>query len=153
MNKIRDNLSNSIVHLRKIVDGNDKLRVRLEQEVARATELASGPVDMIRQQMISDQADAMRKLLAQIEEITQQVRRKLVVCEHLFTHISCESSIDQSEEAFVQWMMKDAPADDDVWMAVVIELIASGSTGTLLDGIVLPHLRSGEVECFRSVCE
>lgn len=153
MNKIRDNLSSSIVHLRRVIEGNDKFCAELDKEVERATALVCDSVDIVRRQMILDQADALRKLRAQVTEITQQVRQKFLVCEQLYTRISVESSIDQSEEAVVRWLTEGAPAEDDVWMAMVIELIATGSPGTLLHGIVLPHLRKTEVECYKTLCE
>lgn len=153
MNKIRDNLSSSIVHLQRVIEANDQFCVRLDAEVAKAATVTCDPLDITRKQMILDQADALRKLRDQVTEITQQVRQKFVVCEQLYTRISVESSIDQSEDALVKWLTEDAPAEDDVWMAMVIELIAAGSPGTLLNGIVLPHLRKTEVDCFRAVCE
>jgi len=147
---IRNRLGDSISHLARVIKANELFITEIQRE---ATSAAAVTADITRQKMVAEMASGLNSLTEGVSEVTVALKQKLVTCELLYGRMCDSSNSSSSEIEVATQLLQDLGPEDDAWVSLVAELIASGTCGTALEGIVLPFLRKCDVPAFRQLCE
>ena len=152
---IRQRLATSIQHLTRVCHGNDEFIKSCEADVEKAGRTASAiqHTDHARYLMVVNMADALKALITGVRAVDDKLKQKLIVCEALYSKLAESSHVIDSDTRTASELLEAITPADASWIPLISELIGSGHVGTLLDGIVVPFLRSSEVDAFRKLCE
>ena len=148
--RVRESIASSIQHLTRVCSGNEQFIKENEEEINRAASVES---DHTRMAMTANMVQGLRTLVDGLKKVNDLLRTKLVTLQMVYVSLTKSSHVIEADARTAANLLAEIPENDDVWIALITELMAQGHTGTILEGLVLPFLRQSEIPAFKALCE